>query len=260
LKTKTTNPPEFFLKLFRWFCHPKLLKYIEGDLMELYDERRKAKGIWNADIKFLTDVILLFRPGIIKSFNGKRNLNHYGMFKNYLTTSWRNILKNKTFSAINVLGLAIGLAACLLILQFVIFELSFDKFNSKLDRTYRVTNDRFQNGKLIQHGTIIYPTIGPTMAKDFPEIEDFVRLMPGGNINARIDDKNFRGERSHFTDHRFFSVFDFKLLAGNKSSVLKEPYKAVLTENTAGRVFQLVGDSLNLLSGKTWLWGLDPRP
>ena len=182
------------------------------------------------------------------------------MFKNYLTTSWRNILKNKTFSTINILGLAIGLAACLLILQFVIFELSFDKFNSKLERTYRVTNDRFQNGKLIQHGTIMYPTIGPTMAKDFPEIEDFVRIMPGGNINARIDDKNFRGERSHFTDQRFFSVFDFKLLAGDKSVVLKEPYKAVVTENTARKYFQFEGDNLNSLIGKTFLWGLDPRP
>ena len=99
------------------------------------------------------------------------------MLSNYITVAFRNILKNKVFSAINILGLGIGLAACLLIFQFVAFELSYDKFNEKLNRTCRVTNDRFQNGKLIQHGTIMYPTIGPTMAKDFPEIEEYTRLM-----------------------------------------------------------------------------------
>src|SRR4051812_2844484 len=109
------------------------------------------------------------------------------MLKSYLTVAFRNILKSKVFSAINVLGLGIGLAACLLIFQFVSFELSYDTFNNKLDRTYRVTNDRFQNGKLIQHGTIMYPTIGPTMAKDFPEIEEYPRLMPAGDLNVKIN-------------------------------------------------------------------------
>src|SRR5215813_4414027 len=115
------------------------------------------------------------------------------MLRNYLLIAFRNVLKNKVFSSINIFGLGIGLAACLLIFQFVSFELSYDKFNSKYDRTYRVTNDRFQNGKLIQHGTIMYPTIGPTMAKDYPEIEEYTRLMPGGDMNIKISDRNFRG-------------------------------------------------------------------
>jgi len=93
------------------------------------------------------------------------------MIKNYFKIALRNILKNKVFSAINVFGLSIGLAACLLIFQFVTFQLSFDTFNQKFERTYRVTNDRFQHGKLIQHGTIMYPTIGPVMAKDYPKLK-----------------------------------------------------------------------------------------
>ena len=145
------------------------------------------------------------------------------MIRSYIIVAFRNVLKSKVFSAINVLGLSIGLAACLLIFQFVSFEMSYDKFHEKLDRTYRVTNDRFQHGRLIQHGTIMYPTIGPTMAKDFPEIEEYTRLMPGGTMNVKVNDKNLRGDVCHFADERFFSVFSFKLLAGERRDNFERP-------------------------------------
>ena len=180
------------------------------------------------------------------------------MIRNYIIIAIRNVLKSKVFSAINVLGLSIGLAACLLIFQFVSFEMSYDNFHEKLDRTYRITNDRFQNGRLIQHGTIMYPTIGPTMAKDFPEIEEYTRLMPGGTMNVKINDKNFRDDNCHFADERFFSVFSFKLLAGERKEILKEPYTAVLTERTARKYFE--SNNYADLIGKTFYWGLDAQP
>lgn len=182
------------------------------------------------------------------------------MIRSYIIVAFRNILKNKVFSAINVLGLSIGLAACLLIFQFASFELSYDSFNEKLDRTYRVTNDRFQQGRLIQHGTIMYPTIGPTMLKDFPEIEEYTRLMPGGTMNVKVNDKNFRDDRCHFADEHFFSVFSFKILAGERPDILKEPYNAVLTEATALKYFGRSNESYADLIGKTFYWGLDAQP
>ena len=159
------------------------------------------------------------------------------MLRNYLTIAFRNVAKNKVFSAINIFGLSIGLAACLLIFQFVSFELSYDKFHEKYDRIYRITNDRFQNGKLIQHGTITYPTVGPTMAKDFPEIEMYTRLMPGGELTVRIEDNSFRGDYCHFADEHFLSVFSFRMLAGERLSALKEPYSIVLTEALAKKYY-----------------------
>ena len=78
------------------------------------------------------------------------------MIKNYFKTAWRNLWKNKVFSLINVLGLSLGMAACLLILQYVNCELSYDQFNKNASNIYRVVNDRYQNNKLIQHGTITY--------------------------------------------------------------------------------------------------------
>src|SRR5580700_3443836 len=104
------------------------------------------------------------------------------MFKNYLLTAWRNLTKNKVFSAINITGLAIGMAACLLILQYVNFELSYDQFNKNLPDLYRVYNDRYQNGKLIQHGTITYSGISKAMQNDYPQVVDHSRIEPYGNV------------------------------------------------------------------------------
>lgn len=182
------------------------------------------------------------------------------MLSNYLIIAFRNIAKNKVFSAINVIGLALGLATCLFIFQFVSFEFSYDTFNSKLDRTYRVTNDRYQHGKVIQHGTIMYPTIGPTMAKDYPEIEMYTRLMPGGSVNVKVEDKILTGQNCHFTDEHFLQVFDFGLLAGDRANALKDRYTIVLTESTAQAFFEVKNNDLLSVIGKTLYWALDPQP
>ncbi len=102
------------------------------------------------------------------------------MIENYLKTAWRNLWKNKTFSFINIVGLSIGIAACLLILQYVSFELSYDQFNKNAADIYRVYNDRYQNGKLIQHGTITYSAIGKAMQDDYPEVVNHARVEPFG--------------------------------------------------------------------------------
>lgn len=182
------------------------------------------------------------------------------MIRSYFTIAFRNILKNKAFSAINIFGLGTGLAVCFLIFQFVTFELSYDNFNEKLDRTYRITNDRFQNGQLIQHGTIMYPTIGPVMAKEFPEIEEQTRLMPGGTMNLRVEDKVFRGDQCHFADERLLSVFSFRMLAGDRSTALKERYSLVVTASMARKLFEIRDDQFVDIIGKVVYWGLDPQP
>ncbi len=92
---KRQTPPKFFLKFFRWFCHPKLKDSIEGDLMELYEERVKEEGKQKADLKFISDVLLLFRPSIIRPTEGYKTLNTYGMYKSYFKIGWRNLVKNR---------------------------------------------------------------------------------------------------------------------------------------------------------------------
>lgn len=84
MKMAKHSPPRLLIHFFRWYCHPKLVDYIEGDLIEVYDERHKTKGKFKADLKFIIDVLLLFGPGIIRPISGYQRLNTYGMFKSYL--------------------------------------------------------------------------------------------------------------------------------------------------------------------------------
>src|SRR5688500_20260437 len=124
LMKPTESPPKFFLRFFRWYCHPKMLDYIEGDLMEVYRISLKKSGKRKADWKFIIDVLLLFRPGIIRPKEGYTNSNHYGMVKSYIKIGWRNLLRNKGYSFINVGGLALGMTVAILIGLWVYDELS----------------------------------------------------------------------------------------------------------------------------------------
>ncbi len=137
------------------------------------------------------------------------------MLRSYLLIAWRNIRKNKVFSLINILGLALGTAACLLIMQYVSFELSFDQFHQNADHIYRVIDDRYQNGKLIQHGSITYPAVGPNMKKDFPEVLDYTRITPGdARMNVKVDNELFVEKGgSFFADPAFLKIFTFPMLA-----------------------------------------------
>ena len=117
------------------------------------------------------------------------------MLKNYLLIAFRNLTKNKGFSFINIFGLAIGMAACLLILQYVSFELSFDKFHTKGDRIYRINQDRYDNGKLSTRwaGGAFAP--GSEFKAQLPEIEDFVKMVPAGQVLVNYKDQKIVDKR-----------------------------------------------------------------
>src|SRR5688572_21961989 len=100
------EPPKFMMRFFRWFCHPDLLRFIEGDLYELYNERMSRIGKRRADFRFVIDVVLLLRPGIVRQLPIYHHQNNLDMLKNYLLIAFRSIRLNKSYSAINISGLA----------------------------------------------------------------------------------------------------------------------------------------------------------
>ena len=259
-RNKKPLPPTSALRFLEWFCPPKLYEGVEGDLVEQFQRDVTTHGERIARRRLWIGVLWFFRPGIVLRNSVSFQIINSGMLRNYLVVAFRNVLKNKVFSGINVIGLGVGLTACLLILQFVMVELSYDKFHTKIDRIYRVTNDRFQHGKLIQHGTITYPTIGPAMAKDFPEVERYTRMMPSGDFDTRVDDRYFRGDNCHFADEHFFVVFDFPLLATQGPDILKDRYTVVLSEKTAKKYYSIPDDNYTDIIGKTLYWGLDTQP
>jgi putative ABC transport system permease protein len=183
------------------------------------------------------------------------------MIRNYLKVAWRNLRKNKTFSLINIAGLSIGMAACLLILQYVSFELSYDQFNKNAVDIYRVYNDRYQNGKLIQHGTITYSAIGKAMQDDFPEVVNHARVEPFGKTIISNNNSKRIGEQNVLAvDNSFLSMFSYSLLAGDIQTALKSPYTAILSATSARKIFDVRDNNFRSLLGSVIFMGTDSIP
>jgi putative ABC transport system permease protein len=157
------------------------------------------------------------------------------MFKNYLKTALRNIGRNKLYSAINIFGLMIGLAACLLIGVYISHELSYDKFHANADRIVRATMEYSRSGTVSGVATT-GTKVGPQFKRSFPSVEEYVRTY----ITTRVvknDDKIFEENRFLYADDAFFKIFSFKLLEGNAATALNAPDKIVLTQSAAKKYF-----------------------
>jgi putative ABC transport system permease protein len=159
------------------------------------------------------------------------------MFRNYFRIAWRNILRHKGYAAINIIGLALGIAACMLILQYVSFELSYENFHQQKDRIYRVRQDRFDNGKLSTQWASGAYAVGNSFKDAIPEIEDYVKLIDNGKVTTDVDNQPVDIDKVYFATNSFFSVFTYNMLSGDKQNALKEPSTAVMSASTAKRIF-----------------------
>lgn len=158
------------------------------------------------------------------------------MFRNYLKVAIRSLWKNKGFSAINITGLAIGLATCLLILLYVMDELSYDRYNKKADRIYRVDPDLKFAGTHFDLAVAPDP-MAQVLLKDYPQVEAAVRFRNYGGFMVRKGNENIRENRVIFADASLFEVFTLPMIAGDPASALKEPNTVVITESTAKKYF-----------------------
>jgi putative ABC transport system permease protein len=160
------------------------------------------------------------------------------MFKNYLKIAFRNIGKHKGYSFINVAGLAIGMACCILILLFVFDELSYDRFNENHDRIYRVTRKWFNaDGVVNLHLGHVAPPIGPLLKNDFSEIIHSVRLYQVGGLLVGKDSAFCEEPRFFFAEEDLFEVFTFDMIAGDPLTALRDPFSVVITDEMAERHF-----------------------
>ena len=171
------------------------------------------------------------------------------MIKNYFKIAWRNIIRHKGYSGINILGLAIGIAACLLILQYVSFEMSYENFHANKDRIYRVQQDRYDNGKLSTQWAAGAFAAGNSFKDAIPEIEDYVKLVPTGEVITEIDNQPLKIEKVFFSTASFFKIFTYPLVQGDANTALVEPFTVALSESTAKKLFgsaNIIGKSIKL--------------
>src|SRR5436190_3305323 len=171
------------------------------------------------------------------------------MIKNYFKIAWRNIKRHKAYAGINILGLAIGIAACLLILQYVSFKLSYEDFHTKKDRIYRVRQDRYDNGKLSTQWAAGAYAVGNVFKETIPEIEDYVKVVANDPVITEVNNQPLKIEKVFFASSSFFNLFTYPLLAGDSKTALAEPFTAAISETTARKIFgttNAVGKPLQL--------------
>jgi ABC-type antimicrobial peptide transport system permease subunit len=228
------SPPRLVVRFFRWFCRRDLAAYIEGDLMELYHERVETKGRKAANILFALDVILLFRPSMIQNAGGAQQLNQYSMIKSYFRIGWRNMLRNKGYSFINIGGLAAGLAVVMLIGLWIHHELSFNKYHDNYDRIARVWVHQHFNNEISSQWSQPYPLANElrTQYADF----EYVSLT-SWNYNHFLHYKEERYSKpGMFVEPEFLRLISLKMKQGSLDA-LRDPQALILSESVARTMF-----------------------
>jgi len=173
------------------------------------------------------------------------------MIKNYFKTTFRTLWRNKTFAIIKILGLAIGLAVCMLIFLYTKDELSYDQFHKNKAQLFRIVQSIKMGQDPSQTIGITTPIMGEAFVTEIPEVKQYVRVN-GESVTIKSKDNNVITEQCMFVDDNFFNVFTFKLLEGNKRVALRDPHSVVLSKNTAIKYFgteDAIGETLQFKKG-----------
>ena len=158
------------------------------------------------------------------------------MIRNYLKTGWRNIIKNRGTFAVNIIGLAVGIASVIMILLYVSSELSYDRFNEKADRIARVVFRANINGEEMKEAVVMAP-VAETLKKDLPEIADATRLAKSFNNRVEYNGTYYGQSSMGYVDPNFFNVFTLPITSGNQNTPLDKPNTAVISETLAKNIF-----------------------
>jgi putative ABC transport system permease protein len=172
------------------------------------------------------------------------------MIRNYLKTAFRSLKKNISFTVINILGLALGLSICLLIVFYVIDELSYDRYNTKFDRIFRVNSDMTFSGTTTNLA-IAAPPVAAALVRGLPEIDKSVRITPSTDCRFKKGDENVQENRVAYSDPTLFDIFTLPMIEGDPKTALKEPNSVVINESTAKKYFSntaVVGQTLLLVN------------
>jgi putative ABC transport system permease protein len=158
------------------------------------------------------------------------------MLPNYILAFFRQASRNKIFTILNLLGLSVGMAAFMLLLQFVVYENSFDEFHENSDNIYRVRYDGYRNGQRMFACAAAVPAVGPAMKNNFPEVLDYSWAFPESGVLTNDQNISYRERKIQIATPSFLTMFDWELIAGDTSALTK-PYTVVVTESTAKKYY-----------------------
>lgn len=232
------QPPKWPVRILRFLLKKQYLEEIEGDMEEIFFEIAETESPKVAKRTYYWEMWRLLRPVLLRSFKSSYAYRPFIMYKNYVTIAWRNLLKKKVYSTINIMGLALGIACCLMIFMYVDHERSFDNYHAKGDRIYRVIHG-WDDGA---HDIASYwvwgnAPIGQALKDNFPELDKIVQFSGRSDVLLTHGEISHQEEGVFFMDSTVFDVFSWKLLKGNPKTALSAPFSIVLTESTAKKYF-----------------------
>lgn len=234
-KASKIAPPKLANRLLKWFCDPLLLEDVEGDLSELFAERANIHST-KARFKYFLDVMLLFRPGIVKNFEIKNGLINTAMIKNYLKIALRNALRYKGFTALNLLGLVVGLVSSMLILMWINDEVQVDKFHANGDKIYQVFRNMKQSGGMVNTTFTIPKPAADLMREEYSEVQEVAQLSWQMDIEFQKGDDTWEGE-GFFATPNFLTLFSFEMLEGDPKTALEDMGSIVISRSVAEKQF-----------------------
>jgi putative ABC transport system permease protein len=243
-------PSNKLFQFLRWFCPDHLVEEIEGDLIQKFEKDVKrfseasdtsevsdAYALRRAKRRLLWNTIRFFRPGILLRNKRAMNLIQSAMISNYFKITVRSLSKRKTYALINVFGLAMGMAVCLVISKYIMFESSYDTFHTKGNNIYRVVSSLYTDGSIDEYDGY---DLGPTLSNYFPEIKSFTRIHDNGTIVSftKENGEKIRSQEPliNFVDSTFLQMFTFNFIEGN-TKALTEPGSIVITKSIADKYF-----------------------
>jgi putative ABC transport system permease protein len=254
-----TTPPKYALKFLRWFCREDFLDEVEGDLTELF-EKQYQNSLFGARWRFMLSVVRYLRPEYMKIFHKttqSQSLFNLLMIRNYFSLALRNLRRRAAFSFINIFGLAMGVCACLIILKYIDFEISYDKFNVNASSIYRINRTSVKNEERMP--PVLWTThgLGPALQTDIPEVRRYIRThTEEAVVTYHPSGGEARGFHEHTmlaVDSTFFRAFTFNAIRGNLILSLDKPNSIVLTQTAAKKYFgstDPIGETLTVSGGR----------
>ncbi|MFT7421426.1 MAG: putative ABC transport system permease protein [Arcticibacterium sp.] len=244
------KPPRWADRFLEWFCNPKLLEQIQGDIYELFYWRLEQKGKNKAVRAFAWDVIRLFKWENVKRRSAQTtHFNNTVMFKNYFKIGWRNILRQKMPSFINITGLSCAIGCCIVAFMFIEPRIIKDQFHENGKNIYLVAHKAFLESRLNSYGNFS-SVLAEELPENFPQVKRRIRYKSFSNV-IRVKGNIFN-DNVHYVDPDFLHSFSFPMVNGSKD-VLKDPSKVVIDESTAVKFFgdeDPIDKLVKVISGK----------
>ncbi len=247
MKSANPMPPRWADRFLEWFCTEDHLEIVQGDLHELFYKRLDTMSRFKAALLFIIEVLGMLRPFALRR-RSKNKITMIDLWKVNLKTAYRSLRARKAFALLNIFGLAMGIAACLLIFMVIKFENSYDNWHSKQDRIYRLTSEN-QWPQGYQYSPFMpFPT-GKTLRSEFPDMATVASVYFSGGGHVIVDGQEHELNTVFFAEQEFLDIFDYEAVAGKLDGALASPGQIVLTLSSAYQLFgsaNVIGKQLQL--------------